>query len=110
MELKNIKRKYIVMGIGGLLGLVLLLVPKPELIRYKSANIVSEAVYWDGLGRSGMLSDAHANFVKLDYETNHLHICYGIENENPDLNSSSCQVYKVIENRGFSGAIAHFLK
>lgn len=110
MELKNINRKYVLIGIGVVLSIAFMVIPKPELIRYKSANIVSEAIYWDGLGRSGTLSDADASFIKLDYETNHLHICYGLDENEYEINPSSCQEYNVIENRGFSGAISKMLK
>lgn len=99
------KLKIQLIAVGSILLLGFISVPKPQLIKYKSASIVSEAIYWDGFGASGMLSDADASFIKLDKETSHLHICYGLGEE-----KSNCQEYKVLENRGFSGAIGHFLK
>ncbi len=99
------KLKFQLITAGSILLLGFVLVPKPQLIKYKSASIISEAIYWDGFGSSGMLSDANASFVKLDNQTSHLHICYGLGEE-----KSNCQEYKVLENRGFSGAIGHLLK
>lgn len=79
------------------------LLPKPELLKYRSANIVSEAIYWDTFGPSGVLSDSHADFIKYDRDTQHLHICYG-KREN-----SNCQDYQVIENKGTMAALTHWL-
>lgn len=95
---KKLRLQLIAAGIILLLGFSFF--PKPQLIKYKSANIVSEAVYWQGFGRSGSLSDANASFVLMDEETNHLHVCYGIESDR-----SNCQEYVVLENKGFTGAI-----
>lgn len=81
--------------------------PKPELIHYKSANLVSEAIYWDGFGQSGMLSDAKAAYIKLDYQTNHLHICHDTDS---DTGRRYCQEFVVIKNEGLAGAIAHLLR
>lgn len=79
--------------------------PKPQLLQYEKANIVSEAVYWEGFGSSGTLSDANASFVKLDKDTEHLHICYGTPSD-----ISNCQIYKVVRNKGFVAALIHGLR
>ena len=94
------KQQLVLMFLGTALAAVLLFIPKPELIKYESANMVSEGVYWDGLGSSGMLFDANASFVKIDKDTNHLHICYGAKE------TSNCQQYRIIENQGLAGAIS----
>ena len=105
---KNKLTRYLVAGATILL--LFTIIPKPELIQYKSANIVSEAVYWDGFGESGSLSDAHASFVKLDYETNHLHICYSLENVQNKMQPSNCQEFVVIQNDGYIGAMLHLMR
>ena len=86
-----------------MLVVAIVVVPKPLLLKYKSANIVSETIYWDSFGSSGMLSDANADFVKYDRETQHLHICYGKNTQ------SNCQDYQVIENKGMFAALWHWL-
>ena len=86
---------------------LLAFIPKPELIQYKSANLVSEAIYWDGFGQSGMLSDARAPYIKLDYQTNHLYICH---ETNSETERRFCQEFVVIKNDGLAGAIAHLLR
>ena len=96
------KAQYIKLTAAVIAMLVFIAIPKPQLLQYENANIVSEAIYWDGFGSSGILSDANASFVKLDTDTNHLHICYGTPS-----NISNCQIYNVIHNKGFVGAL-HF--
>lgn len=86
--------------VGGAVLLVLILIfPKPQRITYEYANMVSQGTYWDGLFGPGMLLDSNAKFVRLDEDTEHLHVCYAKENDN-------CLRYKVIENSGFGGYIA----
>ncbi|MCY7297037.1 hypothetical protein [Alteromonas sp. a30] len=82
---------------------IVLVVPMPQLLKYKSANIVSEAIYWDTFGQSGILSDAQADFVKYDRDTQHLHICYGKKEQ------TNCQDYRVIENKGVIAALFHWV-
>ncbi len=91
---KNIK---IIAGI--LVVLALVFFPKPQRITYEYANLVSEGTYWDGLWGSGVLFDAKASFVRLDKDTNHLHVCYTVKEDN------NCLRYRVIENKGFLGYI-----
>lgn len=88
-------------ALGVIIGLVIF--PKPQLLKYESASIVSEAVYWDSFGSSGVLSDANADFVKYDRETQHLHICYGKSEQ------SNCQDYQVVENKGMFAALWHWI-
>lgn len=104
MKLSQLNTSQLMLLAAGVLAVVLVLfIPKPELIKYQSANIISEGIYWKGLGSgSGMLFDANASFVKIDEQSNRLHICYG-KNE-----TSNCQQYQIIENYGFAGAIGSF--
>lgn len=83
---------------------IAIVLPKPQLLRYEKANIVSEAVYWEGFGASGVLSDADASFVTLDSDTDHLHICYGTPSD-----IRNCQIYQVVENKGFISALVFLL-
>lgn len=85
-------------AVAVLLALVVLF-PKPQRITYEYANMVSKGTYWDGLFGPGMLLDSNAKFVRLDEDTEHLHVCYSQENDN-------CLRYKVIDNSGFSGYVA----
>ena len=94
------KAQYIKLTIAVLAIVVFIATPKPQLLQYENANLVSEAIYWDGFGHSGILSDANASFVKFDTDTNHLHICYGTPSH-----LSNCQIYNVIRNKGFVGAL-----
>lgn len=95
--------KKLKLAIGLLTVLAILLFPKPQQITYEYANIVSEGTYWDGLIGSGMLFDSSASFVRLDDDTNHLHVCFSKANDN-------CLRYKVLENRGFGGYIASWFE
>lgn len=94
------KPQYIWLAISFVAIFAFIATPKPQLLQYEKANIVSEAIYWEGFGNSGVLSDANASFVKLDTDTDHLHICYGTPSD-----ISNCQIYKVVRNKGFFGAL-----
>lgn len=83
--------------------LAIVIFPKPQRITYEYASMVSEGTYWDGLFGSGVLFDSNAKFVRLDEDTDHLHVCFNPENDN-------CLRYKVIENKGFVGYIASFFE
>ena len=54
----------------------LAVVPLPKLVTYKHAGGVSSSVYWRGFGEFGQLLDSNAEFVKLDHQTQDLHICH----------------------------------
>ncbi|XOV81199.1 MAG: hypothetical protein ACFHVJ_09675 [Aestuariibacter sp.] len=87
--------------LAGVIVLVVAIVfPKPQQITYRYGNLITESTYWDGLGGSGMLFDARADFVKLDEDTQNLNICYSLKDE------GSCITYQVIENKGFMGFIS----
>ena len=92
-------------GISLIFSLLLFftLVPMPQLVTYERSNVVSKGVYWRGLGESGMLLDANASFVKIDPDTQYLHVCYEFEN------GDSCQQYRVIETQGLVAVIRHLL-
>lgn len=98
IQLLKDKQNLKVMG-GFALLIVLILFPKPQQITYRYGNLITESTYWDGLGGSGVLFDARADFVKLDEDTNNLNICYSLKDE------GSCITYKVLENKGFMGYI-----
>lgn len=83
---------------AALLLVLVIIFPKPQRITYEYANMVSTGTYWDGLFGPGMLLDSNAKFVRLDEDTEHLHVCYSQENDN-------CLRYKVIDNTGFGGYI-----
>jgi hypothetical protein len=76
---------------------VAIIIPKPQQITYRYGNMLTESTYWDGLGGSGVLFDARAEFVKFDEDTQHLNVCYSLKDE------GSCITYQVIENKGFMG-------
>lgn len=90
------KATRVKVALVGIVLLLLLLFPKPQLIRYEYANMVSESIYWDGLYGPAQLLDSNAKFVSLDEDTDHLHVCFNKENDN-------CLRYKIIENKGFGG-------
>ncbi|GAA0353114.1 hypothetical protein GCM10009092_16820 [Bowmanella denitrificans] len=86
-----------------LLLLAATLIPMPQLITYERANIVSKSIYWQGFGESGQLLDANASFVKIDKDTNNLHVCHRFER------GDTCQQYRVIETQGLTAVIRHLL-
>lgn len=82
---------------------LLLIFPKPQQITYRYGNLITESTYWNGLGGSGVLFDAQAEFVKLDTATDNLHVCYSLKDE------GSCITYRVIENKGFMGFLTSWM-
>lgn len=97
------RMNQIKMGVVAALALVVILFPKPQQIIYKYGNLTAESTYWDGLGGSGKLFDAQAEFVKLDEDTGYLNVCYSLQDE------GSCVKYQVLENKGFFGYLGTLL-
>ncbi|MBE1298693.1 MAG: hypothetical protein GJ680_02115 [Alteromonadaceae bacterium] len=105
MNLQNLTEPKNLKVIAALVLVALILfIPKPQRIKYEYANMVSESTYWDGLGGSGVLFDAKASFVRLDKDTNHLHVCHSV------TDTSNCLKYRVIENKGFTGYLLSFFE
>ncbi|TDF38611.1 hypothetical protein EYS14_13200 [Alteromonadaceae bacterium M269] len=77
-----------------LIVVALIIVPLPKLITYKHGNGVSSSIYWRGFGEYGQLLDSNAEFVKLDMQTQHLHICHNLET------GIHCQPFKIVEVGG----------
>lgn len=78
-------------------------IPFPRLITYERSNVVSTGVYWRGFGESGQLLDAQASYVKIDDDTDHLHVCYKFEN------LDSCQQYQILQSKGLLSVVMHLL-
>lgn len=99
----SIDAKQVKLIAAGALLFLLIIFPKPQRITYEYANMVSVGTYWDGLFGPGVLFDSNAKFVRLDEDTEHLHVCYAKENDN-------CLRYKVIKNTGFGGYISSWFE
>lgn len=101
---KKSVKKPILLGILALCVVAFIVIPKPQHLVYKRAKVVSEGLYWDGFGKSGVLLDANASFVRYDTDTDHLHICY-----NTGGDKDVCQQYTVIENKGLFSAVIYLI-
>ncbi|OCQ19967.1 hypothetical protein A7985_18915 [Pseudoalteromonas luteoviolacea] len=93
-------KKMIIIGI---LAVVAVLFPKPQLITYKKLGLVAQSVYWPGLpGVKPVLFDSILQPIPaLDRDT--LYLCQDVSN--PD----TCQKYAIIKKEGFIAAMKNLI-
>ena len=84
-----------------LLAVALIIVPLPKLITYNQGQGVSKSVYWRGFGEYGQLLDSNAEYVKLNRDTQRLHICHKL------TTGVQCQPFKIVDIQGPIAALSH---
>ncbi|WMO12979.1 hypothetical protein [Pseudoalteromonas piscicida] len=95
------KGKWITLAVIGILFVVL---PKPQLITYEKLGLVASSVYWPGLpGIDPVLFDSNLH-PKPALERNTLYLCHDLKN--PD----TCQKYQIIKQEGFIAAMMKLLQ
>lgn len=95
------KGKWIALAVIGILFVVL---PKPQLITYEKLGLVASSVYWPGLpGIDPVLFDSNLH-PKPALERNTLYLCHDLKN--PD----SCQKYQIVKQEGFIAAMMKLLQ
>ncbi|WP_010606665.1 hypothetical protein [Pseudoalteromonas maricaloris] len=95
------KGKWIALAVIGILFVVL---PKPQLITYEKLGLVASSVYWPGLpGIDPVLFDSNLH-PKPALERNTLYLCHDLKN--PD----TCQKYQIIKQEGFIAAMMKLLQ
>lgn len=95
------KGKWIALAVIGILFVVL---PKPQLITYEKLGLVASSVYWSGLpGIDPVLFDSNLH-PKPALERNTLYLCHDLKN--PD----TCQKYQIIKQEGFIAAMMKLLQ
>ncbi|MEQ2355631.1 hypothetical protein [Pseudoalteromonas piscicida] len=95
------KGKWIALAVIGILFVVL---PKPQLITYEKLGLVASSVYWSGLpGIDPVLFDSNLH-PKPALERNTLYLCHDLKN--PD----SCQKYQIVKQEGFIAAMMKLLQ
>lgn len=94
------KGKWIALAAIGILFVVL---PKPQLITYEKLGLVASSVYWPGLtGIDPVLFDSNLH-PKPALERNTLYLCHDLKN--PD----TCQKYQIIKQEGFIAAMMELI-
>ncbi|ODB33317.1 hypothetical protein BB427_22600 [Pseudoalteromonas sp. BMB] len=94
------KSKWIALAVIGILFVVL---PKPQLITYEKLGLVASSVYWSGLpGIDPVLFDSNLH-PKPALERNTLYLCHDLKN--PD----TCQKYQIIKQEGFIAAMMELI-
>ncbi|QUI64158.1 hypothetical protein GSF04_17370 [Pseudoalteromonas sp. A22] len=94
------KSKWITLAVIGILFVVL---PKPQLITYEKLGLVASSVYWPGLpGIDPVLFDSNLH-PKPALERNTLYLCHDLKN--PD----TCQKYQIIKQEGFIAAMMELI-
>ncbi|KJY87964.1 hypothetical protein CWB89_14500 [Pseudoalteromonas piscicida] len=94
------KGKWIALAVIGILFVVL---PKPQLITYEKLGLVASSVYWSGLpGIDAVLFDSNLH-PKPALERNTLYLCHDLKN--PD----TCQKYQIIKQEGFIAAMMELI-
>jgi hypothetical protein len=92
---KGIKR-WVVLGIVALLFIIF---PKPQLITYEKLGVVATSVYWSALpGLEPVIFDS-ALHPRPALDKNTLYLC--INKLDPD----TCQKYQIIKKEGFFSAL-----
>ena len=92
---KGIKR-WITLGI---IALIFIVFPKPQLITYEKVGVVATSVYWSGLpGVAPIIFDSSLH-PRPALDRNTLYLC--VDKQNPD----TCQKYQIIKKEGFISAI-----
>ncbi|KJY94509.1 hypothetical protein [Pseudoalteromonas piscicida] len=95
------KSKWIALAVIGILFVVL---PKPQLITYEKLGLVASSVYWSGIpGIDPVLFDSNLH-PKPALERNTLYLCHDLKN--PD----TCQKYQIIKQEGFIAAMMKLLQ
>ncbi|ASD66412.1 hypothetical protein [Pseudoalteromonas piscicida] len=95
------KGKWIALAVIGILFVVL---PKPQLITYEKLGLVASSVYWSGLpGIDPVLFDSNLH-PKPALERNTLYLCHDLKN--PD----TCQKYQIIKQEGFIAAVMKLIQ
>ena len=90
------KAKLIIVG---MIVLIAVTVPKPQLITYEKLGLVTQSVYWPGMfGYGATLFDSSLH-PQADLTRNSLYLCRNMKQ--PD----SCQKYRITENAGFFAAL-----
>ncbi|KPH94564.1 hypothetical protein AMS58_11225 [Pseudoalteromonas porphyrae] len=93
---KKTKAKLIITGV---ILLIAVSVPKPQLITYEKLGLVTQSVYWPGMfGYGATLFDSSLQ-PQADLTRNSLYLCRNMKQ--PD----SCQKYRITENAGFFAAL-----
>ncbi|KPH64706.1 hypothetical protein [Pseudoalteromonas porphyrae] len=93
---KKTKAKLIITGV---ILLIAVSVPKPQLITYEKLGLVTQSVYWPGMfGYGATLFDSSLQ-PQADLTQNSLYLCRNMKQ--PD----SCQKYRITENAGFFAAL-----
>ncbi|WP_462154148.1 hypothetical protein [Pseudoalteromonas piscicida] len=94
------KGKWIALAVIGILFVVL---PKPQLITYEKLGLVASSIYWPGLpGIDPVLFDSNLH-PKPALERNTLYLCHDLKN--PD----TCQKYQIIKQEGFIAAMMELI-
>ncbi|KZN62746.1 hypothetical protein N473_19160 [Pseudoalteromonas luteoviolacea CPMOR-1] len=87
----------------GVIALIAILFPKPQLITYQKLNMVTQSVYWPGLpGIKPILFDSILQPIKAS-ERSTLYLCQDVSKP------STCQKYAILENHGFIAALKHLI-
>lgn len=95
------KNKWIALAVIGVLFVVL---PKPQLITYEKLGLVANSVYWPGLpGIDPVLFDSNLH-PKPALERNTLYLCHDLKDPN------TCQKYQIIKQEGFIAAMMKLLQ
>ncbi|PHI38135.1 hypothetical protein CBQ28_05785 [Pseudoalteromonas sp. GCY] len=95
------KNKWIALAVIGILFVVL---PKPQLITYEKLGLVANSVYWPGLpGIDPVLFDSNLH-PKPALERNTLYLCHDLKDPN------TCQKYQIIKQEGFIAAMMKLIQ
>ncbi|MBE0362650.1 hypothetical protein PULV_a0185 [Pseudoalteromonas ulvae UL12] len=89
--------------ISALLGICILLAPKPALLTYQKSGVTTQSIYWPGIfNTDAQLLDSHL-LATLDNQEKNLFICHN------QTDISGCQKYQVIEKSGPISAAIFYL-
>ncbi len=83
---------------------LLIVVPKPELIVYRKMNIQASSIYWPGLfGHGEGLLDSN---LQVSFETgrNEMNLCFEAKSK------TDCQTYTIDRRDGLVAVIGHLLQ
>ncbi|AOT09258.1 hypothetical protein [Pseudoalteromonas luteoviolacea] len=95
------KKSLTTLIIVGVVALIAILFPKPQLITYQKLNMVTQSVYWPGLpGVKPVLFDSILQPIKAS-ERNTLYLCQDVSKP------ATCQKYAILETHGFIAAVKH---
>ena len=86
-----------------ILVLALIVLPKPELLRYQKMNTVATSIYWPGaFGIGEGLVDSNLA-VYIDNSRQELNLCYELQQE------QQCSRYQILHRGGLIDVILHLL-